>query len=314
MFSIVCRLLCDPVARMEAIKGTLTRIQRLVMRIAKSASQSSTILTIAARSWRHPIYCEVMRLPSGRVGALSRALWWEGEPSSSSSANMGLGIGGVEKCSFLPTKKKYLFLQKSTYFYKKVLIFAKSSMYSREPSSSSSANMGLGIGTSPLRRRGALHSAEGKQNQGHTFPFFNTLAPHHHHHHRYRRQRKNFLSRRPTSIFYDVWTECGSQSHVLSLIPKKNGILKKVLTLTRSKAYYASGCVTVTNLANFKRHKTLRKRIHLMKLRKSSVGTEKVICEAVGEEIHLSRPLLGGKKHKQGDNTFILIIISIHLL
>ena len=93
MFSIVCRLLCDPVARMEAIKGTLTRIQRLVMRIAKSASQSSTILTIAARRWRHPIYCEVMRLPSGRVGALSRALWWEGEPSSSSSANMGLGIG-----------------------------------------------------------------------------------------------------------------------------------------------------------------------------------------------------------------------------
>ena len=163
MFSIVCRLLCDPVARMEAIKGTLTRIQRLVMRIAKSASQSSTILTIAARSWRHPIYCEVMRLPSGRVGALSRALWWEGEPSSSSSANMGLGIG-----------------------------------------------------TSPLRRRGALHSAEGKQNQGHTFPFFNTLAPHHHHrhrhhnhhHHHHRRQRKNFLSRRPTSIFYDVWTEC----------------------------------------------------------------------------------------------------------
>ena len=51
MFSIVSRLLCDPVARMEAIKGTLTRIQRLVMRIAKSASQSSTILTIAARSW-----------------------------------------------------------------------------------------------------------------------------------------------------------------------------------------------------------------------------------------------------------------------
>ena len=122
MFSIVCRLLCDPVARMEAIKGTLTRIQRLVMRIAKSASQSSTILTIAARRWRHPIYCEVMRLPSGRVGALSRALWWEGEPSSSSSANMGLGIGGVEKCSFLPTKK-------STYFYRKVLIFTKKYLF-----------------------------------------------------------------------------------------------------------------------------------------------------------------------------------------